>query len=535
MSIKEQIGKLLGMEWHEADFGQSKLKADYKKQLYQVIELDSLNHIHYQGHSAFIPDREVAYIAESNGRAYKFIAGKLKIKKTGKGKDKKEVLEISYALTFPPFAKLVVDYLLGRFVFFEGQLYDVNDRQAVLVDDFSIQNLYGFKSDGPFVLEILKGIDKRLAVKPVRRLEPFKVSGQDFIIDLEKHTLTRTNPSRDCSFFKFYDVDYNTAKEAQGIADKFLNAVIADEDSLHNAILQTYYIAQVASGLKAKQNFFISKSGVRTGKGLRHIALSGLFNKIDVELDNLTSNGFDALNAWALFSGGEMALATEQGDIIGDRMERVLKIIATEKSHIARSVGGNQGLVLLTSVLCIDTNKNVSLSDEMNGRRVLIQYQNRPEGETDLEREAFFREYWQAFTHRDKSPKIEGSIGFLFLSLEYFQKMEQVFEWRNVEVFNDVDLDDVQLYLINALRYNDFVERDYHVSELHRRTYGTNGIKAGQAIRTIGVKSHRKNTPGGHKVPGYMVDNIKRFNSFAGQPEQIGLGDELVIFEVFKE
>ncbi|WP_226996451.1 hypothetical protein [Streptococcus suis] len=131
---------------------------------------------------------------------------------------------------------------------------------------------------------------------------------------------------------------------------------------------------------------------------MRHIALSGLFNKIDVELDNLISRGFDALNAWACFQAGD-GFGNGARRHSRRQVERVLKIIATEKTHVARSVGGNQGLVQLSSVLCIDTNRNVSLSDEMNGRKVLIQYQDRPEGETDAEREAVFAEYWQAFTH----------------------------------------------------------------------------------------------------------------------------------------
>ena len=46
----------------------------------------------------------------------------------------------------------------------------------------------------------------------------------------------------------------------------FLHYVIDDPDSFHNAQLQTYYMAQVASGLRNKTNFFIAKSGVRTGK-----------------------------------------------------------------------------------------------------------------------------------------------------------------------------------------------------------------------------------------------------------------------------
>lgn len=49
MSIKENIDKLVSMEWTESIFGQSKMKADYKRQLSKVIELDTLSNIHHNG------------------------------------------------------------------------------------------------------------------------------------------------------------------------------------------------------------------------------------------------------------------------------------------------------------------------------------------------------------------------------------------------------------------------------------------------------------------------------------------------------
>ncbi|HFI0404340.1 TPA: phage resistance protein [Streptococcus suis] len=523
------LKEILQLNWNEQEFGQSKLKADYKKQLYNIVAVDSLNNAWYNGKSVFIPDNRIMYITEQKGTTKKFISATFENKTKGKGDNKKDYIQITYDRNFPPFAKLVVDYLLGRFVFHDGKLYDVNNKQAVLMDEITIQNLYGFKRDGEYVLEILSGIASNIKIEPIRTLQPYQIAGNDFIIDLKEHRYYRTNPNEEQSYFKYYPVDYNTAKDGQAMADKFLKYVIADELSLHNATLQTYYMAQVASGLRSKTNFFIAKSGVRTGKGLRHIALSGLFNKIDVELDNLISRGFDALNAWALFSGGEMALATEQGDIVGDRVERVLKIIATEKTHVARSVGGNQGLVQLSSVLCIDTNRNVSLSDEMNGRKVLIQYQDRPESETDAEREAIFAEYWQAFTHPDKSPKIDGCIGFLLTSLDYFREQGQKFEWKAVEVFNDVDLDDFQMLLLNALSYQEYLIRtdNLPVEELFRKTYGTNGIKAKNALETIGVGTRRR-TINKKKVTVYIVNNLKRFESYIPEDEK---SKELRIFD----
>lgn len=509
MNVIDNLKQIVSMSWTESDFGRSKLKAEYKKQLSSIWQLDSLNKLHYTKKEVCIPSSEIMYIADKNGEEVNFISAR--IKETNNGE-----LKVIYDKTFPAFAKMVIDYLLGRYVFHDGKLYDVNNKQARLIDDMGLISLYGFKHSTEFILDILKGIDLHSHVEPVRRLEPFKIAGNDFIIDLKNHKFTRTTLSENDSFFKFYPVDFETAKASKKMADKFLNYVIDDPDSFHNAQLQAYYMAQVASGLKSKTNFFVSKSGIRTGKGLRHIALSGLFNKIDVELDNLVSRGFDSLNAWALFSGGEMALATEQGDIIGDKIERVLKIIATEKTHVARNVGGNQGLVYLTSVLCIDTNRNVSLSDEMNGRKILIQYKNRPEGETDLEREKLFEEYWQAFTQPDKTPKIEGCIGFLLTSLDYFNEQGKKFLWKDVELYNgDEALDDFQITLINLLRKVDFVPKtgNYGINELYKATYGKNNNEAGKALATIGAKRQRKKI-GGELVSGYVIGNPRRFKTF---------------------
>lgn len=512
-SIKDSLNKIVSMKWTDDDFGQSKMKADYKKQLSNIKQLDNFNYINHEEHKFFVPDREVMYIADKNGEEINFISGRI-IPKKSKKKDDDEKYSLKLDSIFPPFSKLVIDYLLGRYVFYNDKLYDVNSKQAKIIDNMTLVSLYGFKHSTDYLLDILKGIDKHCHVEPVRILKPYQIAGNDFIIDLETHTVTRKVINNEVSYFKHYPVNFDTAIASKTTANGFLHYVIDDPESLHNAQLQAYYIAQVASGLRSKTNFFVTKSGVRTGKGLRHIALSGLFNKIDVELDNLTSRGFDALNAWALFSGGEMALATEQGDIIGDKLERVLKIIATERTHVARNVGGNQGLVYLTSVLCIDTNRIVSLSEEMNGRKILIQYKDRPSGETDQEREEAFEKYWQAFTECDKSPKIEGCIGFLLTSLDYFNQQGNKFIWKDVEVYNgNESLDDFQIELINLLLANNFVPKGNYLEQLFLKCYGKNNNKCGEAIKIIGVESYRKRIDG-KLVGGYRITNRRRFNSF---------------------
>ena len=512
--FNSKLVSILTNDWLEKDFGPSKNKANYRKNLKSIVILDAFNKIHLEKYDTTIADEDVMYITERNNKVYNFIFADVYLEESNSKIPGLKEVKVNFHSSFPSFAKIFVDYVLGTITFFNGKLYHVDGRQAKLLDQIEIQKRYDFKNDVEFVLEILKGIDSILQVIPVRKFEPFQIAGKDFIIDLNEHRIFRTTQNPYVSYFKYYDVDYETARASEKIANKFLNNVIADGDSLHNARLQTYYILQVACGKLNKQFFFVSKSGVRTGKGLRHLAMRALFNTIDVELDYLSGNSFESINAWAKFAGGEMALATEQGNLIGDRIERILKIIATEKTHAARKIGGNQIMIDLTSVLCIDTNKNVSFSDEMNGRRVQIQYLDRPKEETDIERFKFFAEFWETFTNDDQSPKIDGAIGLLFDSIEYFNNhSKQEFIWKTVELINNVELDNFQIELINRFKQSEFVERDEFMSELYLIVYGRNNNLASNALRTLGVTSTRKQI-NGKKVSGYIIDNRLRFETF---------------------
>lgn len=508
--IVEGLAKLMNeVDWGSSDFGDSVMKAELRKQLFNIKTIGDDGNVHYYTEYVKVKPEDYMYITSNGKKTFKFFFGKVSL---GKGEDPQ--LTYSVENHFPPFAKLIIDYLIGCYAFENNQLYDVRHKQFKQIDEYTLQTKYGFK-DAMHIFEIIGGVHKNIKAQPINQIEPYKIAGKDFIIDLETSEILHEPPKQNISYFKFYDVDYKTAAGYKNIADEYLKNVIADKNSLHNAILQTYYIAQVAAGVRAKTNFFISKSGVRTGKGLRHIALSGLFKKIDVELDTLKSNGFESLQAWAMFSGGELALATEQGDIQGLATERVLKIIATEKTHVARSIGQNQSLVTLSSVLCVDTNRTVALSDEMNGRSVLIQFKDRPKEETDIERERFFKKYWDTFTYRDKSPKIESCLAFLLNSLEYFNKIGQLYLWKHVEVYNEIEMDDFQVALIQALQEIEFVQRtgNKEVIDLSNQTYGKNMNMLSKAISEIGVKSVSRKV-NGKTVRGYEVDNDKRFEKY---------------------
>ncbi|HEM3634434.1 TPA: phage resistance protein, partial [Streptococcus suis] len=113
--------------------------------------------------------------------------------------------------------------------------------------------------------------------------------------------------------------------------------------------------------------------------------------------------------------------------------------------------------------------------------------------------------------------------------LDYFKEQGQKFEWKTVEVFNDVDLDDFQMLLLNTLTEQDYLVRtdNLFVEELYRKTYGNNGVKAKNAMETIGVGSKRKKIKN-RLVTVYVVNNLKRFESYIPEDEKT---KELRVFD----
>ena len=45
MNIVDQLKEVVSLNWTDEDYGRSKNKADYKKQLSNIYQLDSLNYI----------------------------------------------------------------------------------------------------------------------------------------------------------------------------------------------------------------------------------------------------------------------------------------------------------------------------------------------------------------------------------------------------------------------------------------------------------------------------------------------------------
>ena len=49
MNIRDKLNEIIRLNWTEVDFGFSKKKADYKRQLAHIYHLDSFNKLKYNG------------------------------------------------------------------------------------------------------------------------------------------------------------------------------------------------------------------------------------------------------------------------------------------------------------------------------------------------------------------------------------------------------------------------------------------------------------------------------------------------------
>lgn len=407
--------------------------------------------------------------------------------------------------TIPRFIYPILDYLHGTTVFHGGNLYLINKPKFELLSELKINERYKLAKSSSFkageIIEVLKFIDEHLNLAPIKAIKTATIACKDFQIDLHsRKIMLDTPPNPNESYFKVFDCDYRAVMDLQERYVELLDMVTDDKDSLHNAALQPVYTMLVACREVSKARFFVSKSSTRTGKGLRHKVLTSIFDTKNIELDNLTAGGFEGLNAWAQLDGGEFLLATEQGELTGKAIERVLKIIATEDSHSARQTGGNSGLINLSGVLSIDSNEKVLFSKDMNSRAVNIAFKNRPDGETDKEREKVFSPYWTSFTIQtatstSKQATETAGIASLVHSFLYWQSEDFQFNFKIVEMdnfINDFEFDDVQSYLLEKQRQGvkTFPLADKELSELTKETYTgfSRKTRRDKALEEIGMK-----------------------------------------------
>ncbi|MBL3715642.1 hypothetical protein GHK52_02175 [Lactococcus garvieae] len=426
-----------------------------------------------------------------------------KEKRVEDGTEKIEVVTSNKPI--PRYIRTILDYLFGTIAFYNKALYLINNSQFQLLSEFEVSRRYkvggkGNRFSTRELVDIIQFIHEHLELKPIKEIKTAVIACQDFQLDLqEKKLMPDRTIQDDETYFKVFDCTWREVMDCMKTYDNYLDRVIDDPDSLHNAKLQPVYTMLVACREITKTRFFISKSGVRTGKGLRHKVIRSIFETKDIDIDSLKGKMSDF--AWASYDGGEMLLVTEAGEI-NRELERYLKILATESRHPARLIGQNYADVNLTGVLAIDSNEAVLLSSDMNSRAVNISFRDRPKGESDKVREAIFKPYWEAFTEHTKestsrTAKASAGVAALISSFLYWKTEDYQFNFKNVEMNNfnseTFEFDDVQVFIleerskgIDVIYYGEYPE----LVQLLKDTYqgSRKGERRKQALFNIGWK-----------------------------------------------
>lgn len=401
----------------------------------------------------------------------------------------------------PRFVSAILDYLHGTIAFKDNELFAINGQQLIRLSITALGKRYRTNQRSLFqaddVMNILKFIHSKLDIKPVKVIKTAVVATADFQIDFTHKKFYRdTLPKADECYFKYFEgQNYNHISNLAIKYAEFLSEVTDDYDSLHNANLQPVYQMLVACGLMKKDKFFVSKSRERTGKGLRNGIISSLFDTKTVNLNELVNKATGAM-AWANLDGKEMYLATESAGL--DRqLEIMLKIIATETVAQGRRQGRDYAEVDLSGVLSIDTNEKVLFSSGMKSRAVNIAFKDRPAGETDEERKAWFDPYAKPLTE----DKIAGGLVALLHSFLFWKSQTFRFNFKHVEMNNftgdDAEFDDVQVYIMEKMIKGDdvvLITNNEELKQLLKDTYigGTKKEDRRNALDEIGT-AERKN------------------------------------------
>ncbi|MFQ9320741.1 MAG: phage resistance protein [Enterococcus durans] len=409
-------------------------------------------------------------------------------------------------------SKVIYSKELKRFVIVQKNAFKEID-ETVFSYEYPIdkkQQIPGFLS----VLEEIYG--KHIKVKTHDYIiQPFSFSGKDWIYDCSQLKLDLRQPKGNELFFTSYDVAYNEFNFE--MADKFLNLIADDENSLNNVSLLHAYVLLRKLKIVPPEHFFILKDFGRTGKGLLMTTFDSVFKVNKVDFDKLMAGGFEASNEWLKFYGTDIAHANETDEITAKEM-RILRMIATGETKTGREIGKDAVRFKIQSVLALDTNESVDISSisANKSRTVKIAFKDRPKGETDGERHAIFKPYWD-FIQPKGEQSLAANLSFLISSLDYLKQQGGKFKFGSVALKNYRDADDLtetQRILVVVIHRDGFIlASDPTLAQAVIDDYGSFRYqKAKDDVKKIGVKLNKPKWIEGQNFKVHVVDDEKTFN-----------------------
>lgn len=165
--------------------------------------------------------------------------------RTKSNKDETET-SLSEEINVPRYLHIIMDYLAGTIAIDKENFYLTNEAEIVLLSQMKLSDRYRISNRSTFdvvaVEEILLFIHEHLQLEPIKAIKTAVIACNDFQLDLHnRKILVDTEPKGDECYFKRYDCNYREVMDTVATYGNYLDMVIDDKDSLHNASLQPIY------------------------------------------------------------------------------------------------------------------------------------------------------------------------------------------------------------------------------------------------------------------------------------------------------
>jgi hypothetical protein len=421
---------------------------------------------------------------------------------------------------FTNYARFLADITAGKVIYSKElkRFVAVQKNAFKLIDEtlFSYDYPIEKKQQIPDFLSVLEAIyGQHIKIETHDyNVQPFSFAGSDWIYDCKSLIMEQRKPAANELFFASYDVAYNELNFE--MADNFLNLIADDDNSLNNVSLLHAYVLLRKLKLEPPEHFFILKDFGRTGKGLLMTTFEGVFKVNKVDFDKLMAGGFEASNEWLKFYGADVAHANETDGITAKEM-RILRMIATGETKTGREIGKDAVRFKIQSVLALDTNESVDISSitANKSRTVKIAFKDRPKGETDGERHAIFRPYWN-FIQPKGEQSLAANLSFLIYSLDYLKKQGGKFKFGSVALKNYRNADELtetQRILVVVIHRDGFIlASDPTLAQAVIDDYGSFRYqKAKDDVKKIGVKLNRPKKIEGQVFKVHVIEDRELF------------------------
>lgn len=426
--------------------------------------------------------------------------------------------------TFNNYARFIVDLITQKVIYSHKteSFVIVKKNHYKIVDDVTFALEYPVENKKrrindflDVMIELYKDVLKD--VTHDYKIFPHTFAGEDWIYDCKTLTFQNRKLKENELYFLKYPVKSEHINKI--IPEQFFEMVTDDEDSRHNIKLVHSYVMLRKVELIPAEKWFLLKDFGRSGKGYFMKTFENLLKVTQVNFDSLSnSGGFEASNEWLKFYGADLAHANETDEINNKNM-RILRKIATSEEVTGRQIGQDTLTFKNRAVLVLDTNENVDTGEitANKSRTVKVSFKDRPKEETDEERHAAFKPYWD-FLQPGGHYSLAAGISFMISSLESLKEIGGTFFFKDVTLKNFFSADEftqTQEILLETIARQGFIRSgDEALQAAIRDDYGSLRYhKAKQDIKNIGVVLNRSKRIEGAKMKINTIGNEKVFNN----------------------